>query len=304
MAVLHHYDYNDVHQLSARSISSSITPNATQRTTLIIACCYIPIIGILWRMPYLNFIIYPFKLLTIGFHEVLFRLRHWIGSVSNLCVLTCGHIVFIELDPDRGGATGMTGGIFWLTFPAGYLGSSLIGAALITCGSDTNASKVASLVLAVFFVFTLWWARRNLLTWVLLLGMSGLIVLFWFLKGSEVLRFLVLFIGVMSCLYVLWDIIDDTFTRKVNVSDASGFAKFSCFPSIVWGVIWLVVALIFFTLGILVGIVVFKESTAQQEQDAKHFLPVPGSNGAIASSLSTPLALLLNTLSSTLLALL
>jgi hypothetical protein len=57
----------------------------------------------------------------------------------------------------------MSGGIPWLTLPAGYLGSSLIGAALITCGFDTNASKVASLALAVFFVFTLWWARRNLL---------------------------------------------------------------------------------------------------------------------------------------------
>ena len=30
-------------------------------------------------------------------------------------------------------------------------------------------------------------------TWVLLLGMSGLILLFWFLKGGEVLRFLVSF---------------------------------------------------------------------------------------------------------------
>ena len=57
----------------------------------------------------------------------------------------------------------MSGGIPWLTLPAGYLGSGLIGAALIACGFDTNASKVASLVLAAFFIFTLWWARRNLL---------------------------------------------------------------------------------------------------------------------------------------------
>jgi hypothetical protein len=112
----------------------------------------------------------------------------------------------------------MSGGIPWLTLPAGYLGSGLIGAALITCGFDTNASKGASLVLAVFFIFTLWWARRNILyvfffcssariskidgdggvlcgiflrTWVLLLGMSGLIVLFWLLNGGEVLRYLV-----------------------------------------------------------------------------------------------------------------
>ena len=57
----------------------------------------------------------------------------------------------------------MSGGVAWLTLPAGYLGSGLIGAALIACGFDTNASKIASIVLAVFFVFTLWWARRNLL---------------------------------------------------------------------------------------------------------------------------------------------
>ena len=55
----------------------------------------------------------------------------------------------------------MSGGITWITLPAGYLGSSLIGAALIACGFDTNASKIASLAMAAFFLFTLWWARKN-----------------------------------------------------------------------------------------------------------------------------------------------
>jgi hypothetical protein len=71
--------------------------------------------------------------------------------------------MFLTRTADEGGATTMSGGIPWLTLPAGYLGSGLIGAALIACGFDTNASKVASLVLAVFFIFTLWWARRNVL---------------------------------------------------------------------------------------------------------------------------------------------
>ncbi len=79
---------------------------------------------------------------------------------------------------DEGGATSMSGGIPWLTLPAGYLGSGLIGAALIACGFDTNASKVASLVLAVFFLFTLWWARRNLLCVCSLLG-GGVGRLIW-----------------------------------------------------------------------------------------------------------------------------
>lgn len=115
-----------------------------------------------------------------------------------------------------------------VTLPAGYLGSSLIGAALIACGFDTKASKIACLVLAGFFILTLWWARRSLLcverfssafekisaqlanlalyydcgfimsevelnysTWLLILGMAGLIIAFWFIADSQALRFLV-----------------------------------------------------------------------------------------------------------------
>ncbi|KAI0045139.1 hypothetical protein FA95DRAFT_1495908 [Auriscalpium vulgare] len=261
----------------SRDFASRVTPNPTQRTTLIVAGIYILVIAILWHVPFLNLIIYPFKLLTVGFHEM---------SHAFAGVLTCAHIHSIELDPDEGGATRMSGGVPWITLPAGYLGSSFIGAVLITCGFDTNASKIASLVLAGFFLFTLWWARRNLLTWVLIIGMSGLIVLFWFVAGGEALRWLVLFIGVMSCLYVVWDVIDDTIARKVNTSDASAFADIcGCCPSQVWGVIWLIIACAFFAAGIIVGLVAFKESTAQQKADAKHFLPVPGSSGAAPTTL-------------------
>ncbi|KAJ7090248.1 peptidase M50B-like-domain-containing protein [Mycena belliarum] len=254
----------------ARDVATTLTPSDTQRTTLIVAGVYVIVIAILWHVPYLNKIIYPFKLLTVGFHEM---------SHAIMGVLTCATIHSIELDPDEGGATSMSGGIPWLTLPAGYLGSSFIGAALIACGFDTNASKVAVIVLGVFFLITLWWARRNLLTWVLILGMVGLILLFWFVGESVALRFLVLFIGVMSDLYVLWDVIDDTIARKVNSSDASAFSRIcGCFPSQVWGVIWLIQAFIFFAAGVLVGLAAFKQSSAQQKESSSHFLPAPGSS--------------------------
>lgn len=104
---------------------------------------------------------------------------------------------------------------------------------------------------AVFFLFTLWWARKNWLTWALIAGMTGLIVLFWFVAGGVALRYFVsfslrcifmhraysgfcqvLFVGVMNCMYALWDIVDDTISRKVNTSDATVFAKqFGCCPA-------------------------------------------------------------------------
>ncbi|PAV23396.1 peptidase M50B [Pyrrhoderma noxium] len=259
--------------LYPRDVRSTLQPTSTQRTTLIVAGIYIIAIAILWHVPFLSWIIYPFKLLTVGFHEM----SHAIAGV-----LTCAHIESIELDPDEGGATRMSGGVPIITLPAGYLGSSLIGASLIACGFNINASKVACIVLAVFFLFTLWWARRNWLTWVLILGMSGLIILFWFVKGGVALRYLVLFIGVMSCMYVLWDVIDDTIARKVNSSDASAFAHIcGCCPSQVWGVIWLIIAFCFFAAGVLVGLAAFKQSEDQQEEDAQHFIPIPGSSSSI-----------------------
>jgi len=266
---------DNYYALQIRDASAQLTPNPTQRTTLIVAGVYVIVIAILWHVPYLNRIIYPFKLLTVGFHEM----SHAVAGL-----LTCAHIHSIELDPDEGGATRMSGGIPWITLPAGYLGSSFIGACLIACGFDTNASKIASLVMALFFLFTLWWARRNMLTWILIAGMSALIIVFWFVAGGVALRYLVLFIGVMSCLYVIWDVIDDTIARKVNASDASAFAHIcGCCPSQVWGVLWLIIAIIYFAAGVLVGIVAFKESSAQQATDSLHFIPIPGAKGAASS---------------------
>ncbi|CAE6434138.1 unnamed protein product [Rhizoctonia solani] len=248
-------------------VKTSLTPNDTQRTTLIVAGVYVIAIGLLWHIPFLSWIIYPFKLLTVGFHEM---------SHAFAGVLTCAKIHSIELDPDEGGATRMSGGISMITLPAGYIGSCFIGACLIACGFDTNASKVACIVLAVFFLVTLWWARKNWLTWALIAGMTGLIVLFWFVAGGVALRYFVLFVGVMNCMYALWDIIDDTISRKVNTSDAAVFAKqFGCCPAQVWGVIWLLIAFVFFALGVLVGIAAFKDTSAEQAAASKTFLPVP-----------------------------
>ncbi|PWN92211.1 hypothetical protein FA10DRAFT_228119 [Acaromyces ingoldii] len=245
--------------LAKRADESRIDPTADQRTLIIVACVYAVVIVLLWNIPYLKMIIYPFKLLTVGFHEF---------GHAFMGVLTCAHIESIHLDPNEGGATRMRGGIPWLTLPAGYLGSSLIGAAMIATSFDIRAAKVMTLIIAVFFLLTLWWARKDWLTWVLLLCMAGLIVAFWFIAHGVALQYLVLFIGVMSCLYSVWDICDDLIFRKVNESDATAFAKVvGCCPPQVWGVFWLAISLVFFAAGIIIGIVAFKTPLKQQQAD-------------------------------------
>jgi len=79
-------------------------------------------------------------------------------------------------------------------------------------------------------------------------------------------------------MYVIWDIIDDTVARKVNASDASAFARIcGCCPSQVWGVIWTIIAFIFFAIGVIIGLLFFKDSAKEQAAETQHFLPIPGS---------------------------
>jgi hypothetical protein len=85
-------------------------------------------------------------MLTIAFHEF---------GHAFAAILTGGKVESISLDPNEGGVTHMRGGKQAITLPAGYLGSSIIGALLIFCGFDIVASKIASIVLGVCFLLTL-----------------------------------------------------------------------------------------------------------------------------------------------------
>ncbi|RSH94516.1 hypothetical protein EHS25_004319 [Saitozyma podzolica] len=242
--------------LVRRDAASVLTPNSTQKEALADE--------ISRHVPILKEIIYPFKLLTVGLHE----LSHALAGV-----LTCASVESIQLEPNEGGSTRMRGGIPAITLPAGYLGSSFIGAALIACGFDTDASKVACLVLSFFFLLTLWWARKSWIAWLTIALMAALIVVCWLVAHSVALRFLVLFIGVMSCFYSIWDIIDDTLDRKVNTSDASEYANMiGCCGSRFWGAFWLLISVVFFAAGILVGIAAFKDDWSTQASKADNFL--------------------------------
>ncbi|KAL2260035.1 hypothetical protein VTK26DRAFT_6093 [Humicola hyalothermophila] len=241
-----------------------LTVNDAQKVTLGIIAAYVVAIALLWNLPYVRWVLWPFKMLVIAFHEF---------GHAITCVLTGGRVKSISLDPREGGVTHMLGGRNAVTLPAGYLGSSLIGALLTFAGFNINASKVASIVVGVCFLLTLWWGRRDWLTIGTILAAVGLLVGCWFIAHAEALRFVVLFIGVMSSLYSVWDICDDLILRKVNSSDASVFAKRYGGSSQCWGVIWSIISLSFMAGGIVAGIAAFPQTAAQQREDSQHFIP-------------------------------
>ncbi|KAH9827936.1 Peptidase M50B-like [Teratosphaeria destructans] len=242
----------------------SLTVQGAQGVTLGIIAVYVVVIALLWNIPYVRYVLWPFKMLVIAFHEF--------GHAIAACC-TGGRVESISLDPHEGGVTHMRGGISAITLPAGYLGSSIIGALLVFSGFDIVASKVASIVLGLCFLCCCWWGKKNWLTLLTILIAVGLLVGFWFIAHAEPLRWLVLFLGVMCSLYSVWDICDDLILRKVNSSDASQFAKRYGGSSQCWGVVWSIISICFMAVGIIAGIAAFPETFAQQEKDSQDFLP-------------------------------
>ncbi|KAI9317536.1 peptidase M50B-like-domain-containing protein [Dichotomocladium elegans] len=250
------------HYLIARqNVQEALSPTEEQKKTLIVIGAYSLGILVLWNMPVVKIILAPFKLLTVGLHEF---------SHAFVGCLTCARIESIEIDPDEGGATRMQGGNAVCTLPAGYLGSSAIGAVLVLCGFNLLASKVATIVLGSCLLLTLWWAK-NWLTRGIGLAFIGVIVLLWWLAHGVGVKYFVLFVGVMSSWYCLWDILDDLVFRKAHESDASKFAKLCGLSSQIWGAIWFFISIIFFAGAILIGLVAFKEDAITQENQAKGF---------------------------------
>lgn len=162
-----------------------------QKITFGVFFGYLVAIAIISYIPVVNKILWPFKMLTVSFHEFGHALA---------CVLTCGKVDGLELDPREGGCTHMHGGLPWVTLPAGYLGSAFMGALLIFCGYNIVASKIASFVIGVVSILSLYWGMKTWFKkkynnpWVVPLIIAindGLMVACWFIADSEALRFYV-----------------------------------------------------------------------------------------------------------------
>ncbi|GAA5954719.1 hypothetical protein JCM21900_005130 [Sporobolomyces salmonicolor] len=125
------------HYLLAKRPDEKLTH--TQRVTVYCAELYVIVLllsapDLAWNLYIARSIIFPFKLTAVACHE---------GCHALVGTLTGAKVTSIMLGPNQDGATRMEGGWPFLSLPAGYIGSSTIGAALIFASFDQKASKIA-----------------------------------------------------------------------------------------------------------------------------------------------------------------
>ncbi|KAL3748797.1 hypothetical protein ACJRO7_009952 [Eucalyptus globulus] len=194
-----------------------------------ISVCTVVILA-LWRTVLLK----PFKLVTVFLHE---------ASHAIACKLTCGHVEGIQVHVDEGGSTQTRGGIYWFILPAGYLGSSLWGMLFILASTNLLTARIAAGCLLVALVIVLFVAKNWTLRG-LCIGFIVFLGVVWLLQETtkvRILRYVIMFIGVMNSLFSVYDffdnspdIYDDLISRRIHTGDAEKFAEVSLLQ---WGLI-------------------------------------------------------------------
>ncbi|KAG2532336.1 hypothetical protein JM18_001303 [Phytophthora kernoviae] len=175
----------------------------------------------------------------------------------------------MEVHPNEGGVTKTVGGLQWVILPAarpcccdGYLGSAVWGMALTIASADKTASEIAAGVLIFFLLIFIFYAHNGylrILNFSFILLLAGLLALnIW--TTFDALQYVTLFLGVMSCLFSVYDIWDDLISRRVNESDASVFAKMTHTSSRCWGVIWGIIAVVSLVAAVYFNLLVAEDT--------------------------------------------
>ncbi|GAA6023407.1 hypothetical protein JCM11491_006461 [Sporobolomyces phaffii] len=249
-------------RLTLRAVAESIT-------LYVIAISDIVGIAIGWNLFVLRDLLYPFKVLTVAIHEI--------GHVFATIILGY-RIGFFSIDPKLGGATRIFIGddrehpLPFGALPAGFAFSILLGGLLTFCGFNTLASKIASFIIGLCWIAV--FLRVETVAKVMTVGAAGLMVGLWFVEHATYLRLYILFIGVMSSFYVLWDAADDAFFAK----------QYPCCPALfsqrmpklnpgIWTLIWFLVSFILFIGFVLAGLAAWKQSPHAMRCQADTFLP-------------------------------
>jgi len=188
----------------------------------------------------------PLRLLVVFLHEL---------SHGLMAVATGGRVIGIEITPYEAGHALTEGGHVFLITSAGYLGSVVWGALILwLAGKTTRPAWVTAALGALLIVLAVWWVRPALsfaMPWSIATGVALIALAYRFPRIGH--RWMLWFIGLTSCFYALFDIRDDILRQPGMYSDAYWLAQMTGIPSIVWGLLWFVIALIV-TAGMLTHI--------------------------------------------------
>lgn len=189
-------------------------------------------------------VVYPLKVLVVLLHEI---------SHGAVAVATGGSIERIEINENQGGVCYTRGGVRFLTLSAGYLGSMAFGAALLVAASRSRHDRYICAALGGFLLLITVVFVRNQFGFLFGLLAGGALAVGALNLPNSFSDVVLRTIGVTSCCYALLDIKSDVLDRPGVGSDADMLAELTHLPSVLWGIVWILVAFLVTAFAVVIA---------------------------------------------------
>ncbi len=197
---------------------------------------------LLWHVPLLGWIFYPFQLFGTFVHE----LCHGLAAI-----ITGGEFRRFAVHPNLSGVAFSAGGIRWIIISAGYVGSALFGSLLVLLSAWNAPARRVLIGMGVVLGLLCLLFVRNLFG--IASGLAIAAALIWAGRtlSARWADGLLLFLAVqmmLNAINSLFDLVQLSTLRSGLPTDAEIMARLTGIPAVVWAVLWTAIAL-----GCLVG---------------------------------------------------
>ena len=179
-------------------------------------------------------IIFPIKMIVVFLHE---------SSHALAAYLTGGFVEQMDVGFDLGGMCKISGGNSILVASAGYLGSFAFGLLFFYSAYSKkygNAIVIGISVIIILFAVNL---VSNPTIQILAILFSIFLLLSIRYLPKDYKNYILKSLGLISCIYVVYDIRNDLFNNGYVQSDASVIANLTGIPVVFWGILWLAVSI-------------------------------------------------------------
>lgn len=202
-----------------------------QITELVILFTLLIISFFLWN----TYFIYPIKLIVVLLHEI---------SHAFAALISGGKIIEMNIGLDLGGKCETEEGNTIFIASAGYLGSLLWGLLIFTSPNFKKNGFWILISLSVLILVTSISVPAGITFVILALILSLLLITSAFLLRIPIIKIVVRAFGLISCIYVMFDIKDDLLSRSSELSDASLISSLTNIPVIIIGLSWAFISIV------------------------------------------------------------
>jgi len=226
------------------------TQNKNQNIIELVFLSFILIISFLFWDTYL---VYPIKLFVVLIHEISHAISAILSGgkvitfnigfdLSGKCE-TESKVITFNINFDLSGKCETESGNNILIAASGYLGSLLFGLIIFYSTYNKKIGKWLLFIIAILILITSVSLMQNFSLTLLAVLYSVLLFVSAFFLQVRIDSYILKLFGMLSCIYVLFDIKEDILSANSAISDASILSDLINVPTIVIGLLWLIISL-------------------------------------------------------------